>query len=148
MVTRIAAYSASASYTLASIVVWVMAGKAAWITNTFFMSSGIGKSDATNNTAIGEMINLPIKTAMTSLLNFRVLNFTLKIAIPMKSMDRGVVILPKYLQVFIRKSGKAISKRISITANVKPINGGEKTLLIVSILMILAGTVFPSKLME
>ena len=108
----------------------------------------MGIRDATNNTAMGEMTNLPIKTAMTSLLNFIVLNLTPNIATPMKSIDKGVVILPKYLQVFMMKSGRGISKRMSITANVKPINGGENTLLIVSTLIILAGAVFPSKLME
>jgi len=118
------------------------------MTNTFFMSSGIGKKDATTNTAMGEMTNLPIKTAMTSLLNLIVLNLTPNIAIPMKSIDKGVVMLPRYLQVLITKSGKGISKRMSITANVKPIKGGENTLLMASILISLAGAVFPSKLME
>lgn len=108
----------------------------------------MGIIEATNNTAIGEITNLPTNTAMTSLLNLIVFNLTPNIAIPMKSMDNGVVILPKYLQVFIMKLGKGIFKRMSITASINPINGGENTLLIVAILIILEGAALPSKLME
>ena len=56
--------------------------------------------------------------------------------------------LPRYLKVTIRKSGKRTPSMTSVIAMVKPMNGGEKTCLSEARLISLAGADLPLRLIE
>ena len=46
--------------------------------------------------------------------------------IPIKSMESGVVIAPRFLKVAAKKSGKGTPRNIKAVASVKAVRGGEK----------------------
>ncbi len=102
-----------------------MAGIEACITNTSFMRSGISRLLTTININVGVIKNRPASTAIKSFSNFNFFQSTRAITIPMNSIERGVVILPRYLQVSIMDFGSVIPAKIKNIAIKKPMRGGE-----------------------
>ena len=68
--------------------------------------------------------------------------------IPIKSMESGVVIAPRFLKVAAKKSGKGTPRNIKAVASVKAVRGGEKIFLTVAQLKPGLTKFFPSELIQ
>ncbi len=103
-----------------------MDGMAAWIRNTCFISGGRSSGRAISTSSSGPTSTRPITTSSRSAPSVMRFGSTLAITMPMNSIDSGVVIAPRVLQVSSTKRGRPMPASTRSTARRNAVSGGEK----------------------